>query len=165
MTYMPVYILANCRCKEYFTFMFKPYMHCGVQGLNFPLYHKVWFDLSLGWGGGEVVRTVKHINSRQLFSVRSLCSPPQMLLHCRSSSNIILSFTLQIIILHDMHHKFYNDIVSWTAFSKKIYGNVTEDWKTYEYIYWSRIHERTMSLKFLGIILRVLRLEVSVWNS
>jgi hypothetical protein len=29
----------------------------------------------------------------------------------------------------------------------------------------SRIHERTVSLRFLGIILRVLRLEVSVWIS
>jgi hypothetical protein len=29
----------------------------------------------------------------------------------------------------------------------------------------SRIHERTISLKFLGIILRVLRVEVSVWIS
>jgi hypothetical protein len=29
----------------------------------------------------------------------------------------------------------------------------------------SRIHERTISLRFLGIILRVLRLEVSVWIS
>ncbi len=29
---------------------------------------------------------------------------------------------------------------------------------------WSRIHERTISLRFLGIILRVLRLEVSVYN-
>jgi hypothetical protein len=28
----------------------------------------------------------------------------------------------------------------------------------------SRIHERTVSLRFLGIILRVLRLEVSVYN-
>jgi hypothetical protein len=28
----------------------------------------------------------------------------------------------------------------------------------------SRIHERTISLRFLGIILRVLRLEVSVYN-
>jgi hypothetical protein len=28
----------------------------------------------------------------------------------------------------------------------------------------SQIHERTISLKFLGIILRVLRLEVSVYN-
>ncbi len=32
------------------------------------------------------------------------------------------------------------------------------------YEYWSRIHERTISLRFLGIILRVLRLEVSVYN-
>ncbi len=31
-------------------------------------------------------------------------------------------------------------------------------------VYWSRIHERTFSLRFLGIILRVLRLEVSVYN-
>jgi hypothetical protein len=30
--------------------------------------------------------------------------------------------------------------------------------------YKSRIHERTISLSFLGIILRVLRLEVSVNN-
>jgi hypothetical protein len=29
---------------------------------------------------------------------------------------------------------------------------------------WSRIHERTISLRFIGIILRVLRLEVSVCN-
>ncbi len=29
---------------------------------------------------------------------------------------------------------------------------------------WSQIHERTISLRFLGIILRVLRLEVSVYN-
>ncbi len=29
---------------------------------------------------------------------------------------------------------------------------------------WSRIHERTISLRFLGIILRVLRLEVSICN-
>ncbi len=29
---------------------------------------------------------------------------------------------------------------------------------------WSRIHERTISLRFLGIILIVLRLEVSVYN-
>ncbi len=29
---------------------------------------------------------------------------------------------------------------------------------------WSRIHERTISLRFLGIILRVLRLEVSIYN-
>ncbi len=29
----------------------------------------------------------------------------------------------------------------------------------------SRVHERTISLRFLGIILRVLRLEVSVWIS
>ncbi len=28
----------------------------------------------------------------------------------------------------------------------------------------SQIHERTISLRFLGIILRVLRLEVSVYN-
>jgi hypothetical protein len=28
-----------------------------------------------------------------------------------------------------------------------------------------RIHERTFSLRFLGIILRVLKLEVSVWIS
>jgi hypothetical protein len=28
----------------------------------------------------------------------------------------------------------------------------------------SRIHERTISLRFLGIILRVLRLEVSAYN-
>jgi hypothetical protein len=32
-------------------------------------------------------------------------------------------------------------------------------------VYRSRIHERTISLTFLGIILGVLRLEVSVWNS
>jgi hypothetical protein len=31
--------------------------------------------------------------------------------------------------------------------------------------YRSRIHERTISLRFLGIILRVLRLEVSVYNA
>ncbi len=30
------------------------------------------------------------------------------------------------------------------------------------FMYWSRIHERTISLRFLGIILRLLRLEVSV---
>jgi hypothetical protein len=29
----------------------------------------------------------------------------------------------------------------------------------------SRIHERTFSLRFLGIILRVLKLDVSVWIS
>jgi hypothetical protein len=29
----------------------------------------------------------------------------------------------------------------------------------------SRIHERTISLRFLGIILRVLRLEASVYNA
>ncbi len=29
----------------------------------------------------------------------------------------------------------------------------------------SRIHERTIPLRFLGIILRVLRVEVSVWIS
>ncbi len=29
---------------------------------------------------------------------------------------------------------------------------------------WSRTHERTVSLRFLGIILKVLRLEVSVYN-
>ncbi len=29
---------------------------------------------------------------------------------------------------------------------------------------WSRIHERTISLRFLGIIFRVLRLDVSVYN-
>jgi DNA-directed RNA polymerase beta subunit len=33
------------------------------------------------------------------------------------------------------------------------------------YEYRSRIHECTNSLRFLGIILRVLRLEVSVWIS
>jgi hypothetical protein len=32
-------------------------------------------------------------------------------------------------------------------------------------VLWSRIHERTISLKFMGIILRVLRLEVSEYNS
>jgi hypothetical protein len=32
-------------------------------------------------------------------------------------------------------------------------------------LYCSRIHERTISLRFLGIILRVLRIEVSVWIS
>jgi hypothetical protein len=31
-------------------------------------------------------------------------------------------------------------------------------------LYRSRIHERTISLRFLGIILRVLRLEVSIYN-
>jgi hypothetical protein len=31
--------------------------------------------------------------------------------------------------------------------------------------YRTRIHERTITLRFLGIILRVLRLEVSVWIS
>ncbi len=31
-------------------------------------------------------------------------------------------------------------------------------------VYWSQIHERTISLRFLGIILRVLRLEFSVYN-
>jgi hypothetical protein len=31
-------------------------------------------------------------------------------------------------------------------------------------MYRSRIHERTISLRFLGIILRVIRLEVSVYN-
>ncbi len=31
-------------------------------------------------------------------------------------------------------------------------------------LYRSRIHEHTISLRFLGIILRVLRLEVSVYN-
>jgi hypothetical protein len=30
-------------------------------------------------------------------------------------------------------------------------------------LYWSQIHEHTISLRFLGIIWRVLRLEVSVW--
>jgi hypothetical protein len=30
---------------------------------------------------------------------------------------------------------------------------------------WSRIHERTISLRFLGIIFRILRLEVSVYNA
>ncbi len=35
----------------------------------------------------------------------------------------------------------------------------------YSYIYRSRIHERTISLRSLGIILRVTRLEVSVWIS
>jgi hypothetical protein len=29
----------------------------------------------------------------------------------------------------------------------------------------SQIHEGTISLRFLGIILRILRLEVSVWSS
>ncbi len=39
-------------------------------------------------------------------------------------------------------------------------------WVRYKYILTcSRIHERTISLRFLGIILRVLRLEVSVWIS
>ncbi len=33
-------------------------------------------------------------------------------------------------------------------------------WESYR----SRIHERTISLRFLGIILRVLRLEVFVYN-
>jgi hypothetical protein len=32
-------------------------------------------------------------------------------------------------------------------------------------LYWSQIHERTISLKFLGIILRLLRLDVSVYNA
>jgi hypothetical protein len=31
-------------------------------------------------------------------------------------------------------------------------------------LYWSRIHEHTISLGFLGMILRVLRLEFSVYN-
>ncbi len=31
-------------------------------------------------------------------------------------------------------------------------------------MYWSPIHESTISLKFLGIIVRVLRLEVSIYN-
>jgi hypothetical protein len=31
-------------------------------------------------------------------------------------------------------------------------------------VHGSRIHERTISLRFLGIILRFLRLEVSVYN-
>jgi hypothetical protein len=31
-------------------------------------------------------------------------------------------------------------------------------------LYRSQIHERTISLRFLGIILRVLRLEVNVFN-
>ncbi len=31
-------------------------------------------------------------------------------------------------------------------------------------VYWSRIHERTISLRFLGIILRPLRFEVSLYN-
>jgi hypothetical protein len=31
-------------------------------------------------------------------------------------------------------------------------------------VHWSQIHESTMSLRFLDIILRVLRLEVSVYN-
>jgi hypothetical protein len=30
--------------------------------------------------------------------------------------------------------------------------------------YMSQIHERTISLRFLGIILRVLRLQVSIYN-
>jgi hypothetical protein len=34
---------------------------------------------------------------------------------------------------------------------------------TEEEITISRVHERTISFRFLGIILRVLRLEVSVW--
>jgi hypothetical protein len=36
-------------------------------------------------------------------------------------------------------------------------------WCTYSFS-WSRIHERTISLRILGISLRVLRLEVSVYN-
>ncbi len=32
------------------------------------------------------------------------------------------------------------------------------------FLHWSRIHERPISVRFLGIILRVLRLEVSVNN-
>ena len=34
----------------------------------------------------------------------------------------------------------------------------------YYWLSWSRIHERTISLRFLGIILRALRLEISVNN-
>jgi hypothetical protein len=41
-------------------------------------------------------------------------------------------------------------------------GNIEEENNNYKGR--SRIHEHTISLRFLGIILRVLRLEVSVYN-
>ncbi len=46
------------------------------------------------------------------------------------------------------------------------YNHVTPGGTGYmlDYLFSSRIHERIVSLRFLGIILRVLRLEVSVYN-
>ncbi len=37
-------------------------------------------------------------------------------------------------------------------------------WAELQNVYWSQIHERTILLRFLGIILTVFRLEVSVFN-
>ncbi len=43
-------------------------------------------------------------------------------------------------------------------------GFLTGSQRELEEEYRSRIHERTISLRFLGIILRVLRLEVSLYK-
>jgi hypothetical protein len=46
----------------------------------------------------------------------------------------------------------------------KLYRCTTSSLNSLLNMYISRIHERTISFKFLGIILKVLRLEVSVYN-
>jgi ribosomal protein S27E len=82
----------------------------------------------------------------------------------------------QLVIHPDQRFNFFSDYSQTVScphcgvqdfhFTKPLTTYVSRDELTkVPYVYRSRIHERTITLRFLGIILRVLILEVSVWIS
>ncbi len=76
------------------------------------------------------------------------------------SSNNAFFIYLFIIMEIMLTHISYTSYIIGRSIEVRITGETSSCTKLSR----SRIHERTISLKFLGIILRVFRLEVSVYN-
>ncbi len=80
-----------------------------------------------------------------------------------SAGSISLDSTFKHVLVSDVMKNY--PTISLSAHSKWLWCNpFNGKGQGHKDEKWSRIHEHTISLRFVGIILRILRLEVSVYN-